>query len=164
TFNDSDCLFFLDALRYLYREQGGLEGAFGSIPEKGIREGILDFRRIFLSRSHLKRTEKHLSDPAQGSSSKRFHLFLRWMVRKDDRGVDFGLWRRISPSVLLCPLDVHAGKAARMLGLLQRKNNDWKAAEELTASLRMFDPIDPVKYDFALFGLGAMGDPTDRNE
>jgi uncharacterized protein (TIGR02757 family) len=98
--------------------------------------------------------EKHIADPLKNSSAKRILMFLRWMVRKDKHGVDFGLWKSIDPSQLICPLDVHVGNVARKLGLLTRKSNDWKAAEELTLNLRRFDPSDPVKYDFALFGLG----------
>ena len=100
------------------------------------------------------RTHKHLANPAKGSSAKRLNMYLRWMVRKDKRGVDFGIWEKISPGILICPLDVHTGNVARELGLLTRKQNDWKAAIELTQKLREFDPTDPVKYDFSLFGLG----------
>jgi uncharacterized protein (TIGR02757 family) len=103
---------------------------------------------------HLNRSEKHLSDPEKGSSAKRLNMFLRWMVRDDGKGVDFGIWKSVSSAHLMCPLDVHSGKMARKLGLLNRKQNDWKAVEELTANLRNFDAGDPVKYDFALFGLG----------
>jgi uncharacterized protein (TIGR02757 family) len=107
-----------------------------------------------LSVPHLRRSEKHLSDPLKGSASKRINMFLRWMVRKDVAGVDFGIWTKIPPSELRCPLDVHSGRVARKLGLLQRKADDWPAVEELTSNLRKLDPVDPDKYDFALFGLG----------
>jgi uncharacterized protein (TIGR02757 family) len=106
----------------------------------------------------LKRSEKHVSDPMKGSSSKRLNMFLRWMVRPNDRGVDFGQWTLIPTSILSCPLDVHSGRVARELGLLKRSQNDWTAVEELDRALRTFDPIDPVKYDFALFGMGVIQD------
>jgi uncharacterized protein (TIGR02757 family) len=99
-----------------------------------------------------------VADPLAGSSAKRINMFLRWMVRKDSRGVDFGIWKNIRPGSLCCPLDVHTGYVARALGILRRKANDWKAVQELTASLRSFDPCDPVKYDFALFGMGMYED------
>lgn len=158
TFNPTDCLFFLEALRDLYRYSGGLEPLFSGLNRTGNKETLVNFRRKFLSFPHPARSEKHLSDPARGSSCKRIHLFLRWMVRRDGRGVDFGLWKKIDPSHLLCPLDVHSANAARRLGLLKRKSNDWKAVEELTAKLREFDPSDPVRYDFAMFGAGIRGD------
>jgi uncharacterized protein (TIGR02757 family) len=120
----------------------------------GAALAISRFRREFLSAEHLPRTEKHLADPLAGSAAKRINMFLRWMVRRDDRGVDFGIWKTIEPSALVCPLDLHSGRVARRLGLLARSQNDWKAAVELTETLRSFDPDDPVKYDFALFGMG----------
>jgi uncharacterized protein (TIGR02757 family) len=109
-----------------------------------------------ISEFNPERTRKHVSDPAAGSSSKRINMFLRWMVRNDNRGVDFGIWKKISPAQLSIPLDVHSGNVARKLSLLTRKQNDWKAVEELDAVLRSFDPADPVRYDFALFALGAI--------
>jgi uncharacterized protein (TIGR02757 family) len=115
---------------------------------------IISLRNTLRQQPHDKRSEKHLSDPLKNSSCKRLNLFLRWMVRKDHAGVDFGLWRSITPSELICPLDVHTGRVARKLGLLTIKQDSWKAADELTAKLSIFDPNDPVKYDFALFGLG----------
>jgi uncharacterized protein (TIGR02757 family) len=118
------------------------------------------FRSTFLQTPHLPRSEKHLANPAKGSSAKRINMFLRWMVRHDATGVDFGLWKSISPAQLCCPLDVHVGNVARRLGLLNRIQNDWKAVEELTAVLRNFDPEDPVKYDFALFGMGVAEKPA----
>src|SRR5690606_33966936 len=118
-----------------------------------IQPNITEFKKIFFEIDHLPRTTKHISDPSKGSSSKRINMFLRWMCRKDNNGVDFGIWN-VSPSVLSCPLDVHSGNVARHLQLLHRKQNDSKALIELDKSLRDFDPIDPVKYDFALFGLG----------
>ncbi|MEI6456694.1 MAG: TIGR02757 family protein [bacterium] len=157
TFNGTDCLFFLESLKNIYLNHGGLENLFSRINEIGVRESIIEFRKTFLERPHQKHVEKHLSDPLKGSSAKRLNLFLRWMVRKDAKGVDFGLWRQVSPAHLICPLDVHVARVARKFGLLNRKSNDWKAAEELTESLSKFDNNDPVKYDLALFGLGAAG-------
>jgi uncharacterized protein (TIGR02757 family) len=154
TFNGEDCTFFLLSLSNIYLNHGGLENCFVEFDNPGARSAISNFRKIFLETSHLKRSEKHISDPMKGSSAKRLLMFLRWMVRKDRGGVDFGLWNKISPSNLICPLDIHVGNVARKLGLLNRKTNDWQAAEELTANLRKFDKDDPVKYDFALFGLG----------
>jgi len=109
---------------------------------------------LFFSFEHLNRTRKHVPDPQKGSAAKRINMFLRWMVRNDGKGVDFGLWKNFKAYDLLCPLDLHSGNIARKLGILERKNNDWLAVEELTANLRTFDPLDPVKYDFALFGTG----------
>ena len=154
TFNGDDCLFFVTALQNIYRRHHSLEPLFGTLDEHGPAHAISRFRESFLSAGHLHRTEKHLSNPMAGSATKRINMFLRWMVRRDDRGVDFGIWKSISASNLVCPLDVHSGRVARKLGLLRRTADDWKAAEELTASLRKLDPCDPVKYDFALFGLG----------
>lgn len=155
TFNGDDCLYFLHALRYLYTEKGGLEGAFtGDFPFIDIKTAIGRFRNSFFSLPHLPRTQKHVANPLKNSSAKRINMFLRWMVRTNEGGVDFGLWNRMPLAQLMCPLDVHSGAVARKLGLLDRKQNDWKAVEELTASLRRFDAADPVKYDLALFGLG----------
>ena len=117
-------------------------------------DAISAFRKTFFSVRHEKRTEKHVSDPARGSSAKRINMFLRWMVRRDAAGVDFGIWKSIPPAALMIPLDVHVGNVARSLQLLHRKQDDRRAVEELTAVLRQFDPLDPVKYDFALFGVG----------
>ena len=157
TFNGDDCLFFIESLRNIYLNHGGLEAVFRS----GIRPGVSDvygaicrFRQVFLESPHLDRSVKHLANPAAGSTAKRINMFLRWMVRKDEHGVDFGLWNSISPSLLCCPLDVHSGNTARKLGLLERTQNDWKAVVELTDNLRLFDPDDPARYDFALFGMG----------
>jgi uncharacterized protein (TIGR02757 family) len=119
-----------------------------------LKEGISRFRQVFFDEDHETRAEKHFADITRGAAGKRLNMFLRWMVRKDNRGVDFGIWKRIDPSMLYIPLDLHSGNTARKLGLLTRKMNDWKAVEELTSVLREFDPADPVKYDFALFGLG----------
>jgi uncharacterized protein (TIGR02757 family) len=154
TFQPVDVQTFVPCLKRLYQDEGGLERAFDH--RGGMDEKISDFKRRFFIHPHLKRTEKHIADPLRGSSAKRINMFLRWMVRKDNKGVDFGLWDTISPSELYCPLDVHSGRVARKLGILSRKQNDWKAVSELTEALRKLDPADPVKYDFALFGLGAM--------
>jgi len=154
TFNGEDCIFFLQSLKNIFTKIESMEVLFMPVNNIGMNQAIGHFRKEFLSTPHLKRSEKHLSDPMTGSAAKRINMFLRWMVRNDKRGVDFGLWKRISTADLFCPLDVHSGNVARKLGLLNRKANDWKAVEELTSSLRLFDPDDPVKYDFALFGLG----------
>jgi uncharacterized protein (TIGR02757 family) len=154
TFNGEDCIFFLRSLKNIFTKNESMEKLFLPANKAGMSQAIRQFREEFLLTPHQKRSEKHISDPLSGSSAKRINLFLRWMVRNDSRGVDFGLWKQIDPSKLICPLDVHVGNVARKLGLLIRKSNDWKAAEELTSSLRKFDPADPVKYDFALFGLG----------
>jgi uncharacterized protein (TIGR02757 family) len=154
TFNGEDCIFFLQSLKNIFTKIESMEVLFMPANNIGMSEAIGHFREEFLLTPHQKRSEKHISDPLSGSSAKRINMFLRWMIRNDSHGVDFGLWKRIAPSELMCPLDVHSGNVARKLGLLTRKSNDWKAAEELTLNLRRFDPSDPVKYDFALFGLG----------
>jgi len=156
TFQGEDCMAFLHSLQLIYLQHGGLEKAFLSGYQAGrsIPESIHSFREVFFSYPHLPRTRKHLPDPASGSAAKRINMFLRWMVRHDDRKVDFGIWKQFSTSDLMCPLDLHSGNVARALGLLNRKNDDWQAVEELTTILRTFDPLDPVKYDFALFGSG----------
>lgn len=153
TFNGDDCLFFLEALKQIYRDGPGLESLFSTLDSTGAARSIHYVRTKFLEVPHLKRSEKHLADPLKGSAAKRMNMFLRWMVRKDSNGVDFGLWPSIRPSSLVCPLDVHTGRTARKIGLLHRPQNDWQSAIELTENLRRFDPDDPVKYDFALFGL-----------
>ncbi|MGE5425305.1 MAG: TIGR02757 family protein [Syntrophothermus sp.] len=150
TFNGIDTIFFIRSLQNIYQNHGGLEACFSG--KEDLKDGIVQFRNIFLETEHLPRSEKHLADPSAGSGAKRILMFLRWMVRTDDHGVDFGLWKKIKPSRLYIPLDVHSGTAAREMGLLKRKVNDWKAVVELTSVLRKFDPEDPVKYDFALFG------------
>lgn len=157
TFNSDDVLFFIHALRQIYRNYGSLESAFSTHCKPGdadVYHAICGFRNVFLETDHMQRSLKHLANPAAGSSAKRINMFLRWMVRKDRNGVDFGLWNGISPSQLCCPLDVHSGNTARKLGLLNRRQNDWKAVAELTAILRLLNPADPVLYDFALFGTG----------
>jgi len=156
TFQADDLLFLLEVLKYLYGKEMGLEGVVNGYYQKShsVKEAIVGLREVLLSYAHLKRSEKHFANPDRGSAAKRINMFFRWMVRTDDKGVDFGLWRSIDPKNLMMPLDVHSGTAARKLGLLQRKQNDWRAVEELTRNLRGFDATDPVKYDFALFGLG----------
>lgn len=157
TFNGTDCVFFLRALQHLYRKYGSLETSFlrgMQSGDKDLKNGIAHFRQEFFSIKHPARTEKHVSDPSKKSSTKRLCMYLRWMVRKDKAGVDFGIWKSISPAQLCLPLDVHTGNVSRALGILKRKQNDWQAVEEVTAFLRTLDARDPVKYDFALFGLG----------
>lgn len=155
TFNATDFKYFITALKYLYKNLGGLESAFSTLPdEHDIQHAIHRFKQAFFEIEHLQRSTKHLSDPVKGSAAKRLNMYLRWMVRQDNNGVDFGLWKTILPSKLSCPLDVHSGRVARKLGLLTRTQNDWKAVTELDKTLRQFDPTDPAKYDFALFGLG----------
>ena len=158
TFNGTDCIFFLKSLKNIYENHHGLEGVFneGFSLHGNIRDTISYFRNVFFSIPFPGRTMKHVADPSRGAAAKRINMFLRWMVRQDNNGVDFGLWKNIPASMLYIPLDVHSSKVARELGLLKRKQNDWKSVVELTRELRKFDPEDPVKYDFALFGLSAM--------
>lgn len=156
TFNGDDCKFFVKSLKNIYTNYGGL----GELVQKiyldklNMFDTLAEFRNVFFEKDHLPRTEKHFSNVLKGASAKRLNMFLRWMVRKDNRGVDFGLWNKIPMSELYLPLDVHTGNVARKLGLLTRKQNDWKAVAEVTKVLKSFDPKDPIKYDFALFGLG----------
>ncbi|MEN9638753.1 MAG: hypothetical protein RLZZ262_621 [Bacteroidota bacterium] len=158
TFNGEDLTQFVLSLRHIYSACGGMETLFAKGFDVNAAQGIAIFRNAFFEIAHTSRTTKHVSDPTSGSAAKRLHMFLRWMVRRDKRGVDFGIWKSISPSALSIPLDVHSGNIARQLSLLKRKQNDAKAVEELDAELRKLDPNDPVKYDFALFGLGVSGD------
>lgn len=154
TFQADDFDFFLRSLGFIY-ENGGLEQSFKNDENiSGVKGRIIQFRKLFLKTDHLQRSEKHLSNPLSGSACKRINMFLRWMVRKDDCGVDFGIWQSIFMSELYVPLDLHTGNTARALGLLKRNKNDWTALEELQTILLLMDPQDPVKYDFALFGLG----------
>ncbi len=155
TFNQTDCAYFITALKHIYTNQGGLERALSQqLTATSTQPAISIFKNEFFGLPHPNRTAKHISDPMSGSAAKRINMYLRWMVRKDNYGVDFGLWNTISPSQLSCPLDVHSGNVARKLGLLTRSQNDAKAVAELDLNLRLLDPADPVKYDFALFGLG----------
>lgn len=152
TFNGQDFVQFIKSLQHIYTNHNGLEAVFAKNATKdSMQKSISEFKKIFFENNHLPRTQKHISDPISGSAAKRINMFLRWMVRQ---GVDFGLWKTISPSALSCPLDVHTGNVARKLQLLLRKQNDAKAVYELDTNLRLLDPNDPVKYDFALFGLG----------
>lgn len=156
TFNGVDCCFFMQSLRNIYLNHGGLERVFsqGFLQDETIFGALKYFRTIFLKIPHEKRSEKHLSDVTSNSAAKRLNMFLRWMVRSDEQGVDFGLWKKIPTTHLMLPLDVHTGDVSRAFGLLNRRQDDWKAVEEITSVLRIFDEKDPIKYDFALFGLG----------
>lgn len=155
TFNGNDCRFFILSLKNIYQNHGGLQAVFetGFKKENSVKSSLKEFYNVFFEIGG-ERSRKHVSNVEKGASAKRLNMFLRWMVRNDKCGVDFGLWNGIPQSALMLPLDVHTGNVARKLGLLQRKANDWKAVEEVTQKLRNFDPEDPVKYDFALFGLG----------
>jgi uncharacterized protein (TIGR02757 family) len=156
TFNGTDCIYFLKGLRHIYSNFGSMEDVVlqGMKDSGSVKEGLSHLRLTFFSLHHELRNEKHFADVTGGAAGKRLNMFLRWMVRKDNFGVDFGIWKKIDPAMLYIPLDLHSGNTARRLGLLTRKVNDWKSVEELTKILRQFDPSDPVKYDFALFGLG----------
>ena len=157
TFNGIDFCYFMKALKNIYLNHGGLEAVFNDlIKQNSLQESISKFKVLFFSLPHAVRTTKHISDPMNGSAAKRINMMLRWLVRKDHKGVDFGIWDKISPSILSCPLDLHSGNTARKLGILLRKQNDAKAVIELDAVLKEFDPEYPSKYDFALFGLGVM--------
>jgi uncharacterized protein (TIGR02757 family) len=156
TFNSDDLYYFIEFFHQHYTKHNSLELAF--FPEKGmsVEDGLTYFKNYFFSSEHLKRTEKHISSPLQKSTCKRLNMFLRWMIRKDNKGVDFGIWKSMSPAQLICPVDVHVARVAKKLNLLLRTKNDWLAAIELTENLKALDKNDPVKYDFALFGLSAI--------
>ena len=155
TFNGTDLGYFVTSLQNIYKNHGGLEAVFSEYQGKDtMQPAISNFKELFFELPHQNRTQKHVSDPNKGSAAKRINMFLRWMVRDNSTGVDFGLWKDISPAKLSCPLDVHSGNVARKLNLLKRKQNDAKALQELDKNLRKLDATDPVKYDFALFGLG----------
>lgn len=156
TFNTDDLYYFLEFLHQHYLKYDSLEPAFFPGRDQNAEQGLILFKNYFFSFEHLRRTEKHISSPLQKSTCKRLNMFLRWMVRNDDNGVDFGLWNNISPSQLICPIDVHVARVGKKLGLLKRKQVDWLAAVELTDALRQLDKNDPVKYDFALFNLGVI--------
>lgn len=162
TFNGIDCLFFLNSLKNIYQNYGGLEQVFtdGFQKNETIFGALHHFRNLFLNMPHEARSRKHLSDVTTNSAAKRLNMFLRWMVRKDEQEVDFGLWKNMPMSALMLPLDVHTGDVGRALGLISRKQNDWKTVEEITGILRTFDAQDPIKYDFALFGMGIEAQPT----
>jgi uncharacterized protein (TIGR02757 family) len=154
TFNPTDLLYFIEFFKYHYTKHESLETAFTS-HGNSTEEMLTGFHYYFFSLQDVpSRTKKHISSPEKNSTCKRLNMFLRWMVRKDNKEVDFGIWKNISPSQLICPIDLHVARVARHLNLLQRKQTDWQAALELTGQLRTFDKNDPVKYDFALFGLG----------
>ncbi len=154
TFNAEDFKFFIKSLKNIYTNHNGLEATLLPKDKNNYQLAISNFKRIFFEIPHLPRTQKHVSDPIKGSAAKRINMYLRWMVRDANKGVDFGIWKTHNPAYLHCPLDVHTGNIARKLGVLKRKQNDWKAIQELDSILRKFDNSDPVKYDFALFGLG----------
>jgi len=158
TFNATDLLYFIEFFKQHYSKHRSLESAFTigwNKHDDTVEQALNGFYHYFFSLPHIPdRTRKHIASPQKNSSCKRLNMFLRWMVRRDDRGVDLGLWKNISPAQLVCPVDVHVARVARRFGLLERKAIDWKAALELTAFLRTLDAGDPVKYDFALFGTG----------
>ncbi|WP_396183690.1 TIGR02757 family protein [Flavobacterium sp.] len=155
TFNGIDCVTFIKGLKNIYENHSGLEAVFAKNQQNdSLQLSISEFKKTFFEIEHLNRTQKHISDPLNNSAAKRINMYLRWMVRKDKVSVDLGIWKSIPPSKLSCPLDVHSGNVARKLGLLHRKQNDGKALFELDTQLRILDSKDPVKYDFALFGLG----------
>ncbi|MCT4629840.1 TIGR02757 family protein [Winogradskyella sp.] len=155
TFNGNDFIQFIKSLQHIYKAHNGLEAVFTQHARPGsLQKSIHEFKNVFFEIPHLERSKKHVSDPLKKSAAKRINMYLRWMVRNDNADVDFGIWKNLSPSQLSCPLDVHSGNVARKLGLLNRKQNDAKALAELDNNLRQLDPNDPVKYDFALFGLG----------
>ena len=156
TFNEDDLYYFIEFFHRHYSKHNTLEAAFFPTPGLDTEHALTHFKKYFFSVDHLRRTEKHISSPLQKSTCKRLNMFLRWMVRNDNKGVDFGLWKNISPSQLICPIDVHVARVAKKLGLLKRKQVDWLAAVELTDALRKLDKDDPVKYDFALFNLGVV--------
>lgn len=163
TFNTTDLLYFIDFLKMHYERHESLETAFinpskenDSAP-KDVENALMYFHNYFFSLEDAPtRTKKHIPTPLRNSSCKRLNMFLRWMVRKDNKGVDFGIWNSISPADLICPLDLHVARVAKRFELLTRKQSDWQAALELTNYLKTLDTNDPVKYDFALFGLGAI--------
>jgi uncharacterized protein (TIGR02757 family) len=161
TFNGQDFITFIKGLKHIYTYHDGLENIFSknyngecALKPISLQKNIHEFKTLFFEVPHLNRTQKHISDPLKGSVAKRINMYLRWMIRQDNKGVDLGIWKTISPALLSCPLDVHSGNVARKLGLLTRKQNDSKALAELDLKLRELDPNDPAKYDFALFSLG----------
>lgn len=159
TFNYNDFKYFIKALRNLYVNHGGMENVFNLYANTdSLQPAIHQFKRIFFEIPHPARMTKHIGDPLERSAAKKMNMLLRWLIRKDNKGVDFGLWKSINASQLSCPLDVHSGNIARKLGLLKRTQNDALAVEQLDNSLRILDKEDPVKYDFALFGLGISGE------
>jgi uncharacterized protein (TIGR02757 family) len=156
TFNPTDTLYFIEALKSIYTSNSTLEDAFAISPsDLSIENALISFHKRFFSLDNYPhRTKKHVPTPERKSTCKRISMYLRWMVRSDNRGVDFGLWKKISSSQLVCPCDLHVDRVARKLKLIKRSQTDWQTALELTGNLRKLDPADPVRYDFALFGLG----------
>lgn len=156
TFNSTDLLYFIDFLKMHYSKYKSLENAFIGHGDT-IEKMLTGFHHYFFSLEHVPaRTKKHIATPERGSTCKRLNMFLRWMVRNDNKGVDFGIWKKLSPSQLICPIDLHVARVARKLGLLKRKQTDWLAAIELTGQLQILDKDDPVQYDLALFNLGVI--------
>lgn len=156
TFNTTELLYFIEFFKQHYSKYKSLETAF-TMHGGSVEKILTGFHQYFFSLEHVPaRTKKHIATPERNSSCKRLNMYLRWMVRQDNKGVDFGIWKSISPSQLICPIDLHVARVARRFNILQRKQTDWQAALELTEYLRTLDPADPVKYDFALFGLGVM--------
>ena len=164
TFNDTDLLYFVSFFKYHYSKNKSLESAFfnNTTLQKYNNSNVIEralnhFYQYFFSLEHIpKRTRKHIASPSKNSACKRLNMYLRWMIRNDNKGVDFGLWKKVTPAQLICPVDVHVARVSREFGLLKRKQVDWLTAVELTEELKKFDPQDPVKYDFALFGLGIL--------
>ena len=163
TFQPTDTLYFLEFLQWYYRNNDSLENAFSQFitkDDENIKPSLIGFHEMFFSLEYAPhRTKKHIPTPLRKSTCKKSNMFLRWMVRDDKNGVDFGIWNDIKPSQLMIPIDVHVERIAKQLGLLTRKQRDWKAVEELTSNLIKIDSIDPIKYDFALFGIGVMEEP-----
>ncbi|MEA5256822.1 TIGR02757 family protein [Arcicella aquatica] len=163
TFNDIDTLYFIAWFRHYYQKYESLEEGFlveyTSSEHTNVKQNLMSFHELFFSlENYPERTRKHIATPLKNSSCKRLNMFLRWMVRKDSHGVDFGIWHRLDTSTLICPCDVHVERVARKLGLVERPKPDWQMAVELTENLKLLDAKDPVKYDFALFGLGVEGE------
>jgi uncharacterized protein (TIGR02757 family) len=160
TFNSIDLVYFLEFFQWFYRENDSLETAFSRFitkKDESVENGLVGFHDLFFSLPQFpQRTKKHVATPERNSSCKRLNMYLRWMVRSDEKGVDFGIWKKIRPDQLVCPVDIHVERVARHLGLIQKPQVNWSGALELTRKLKDFDPRDPVKYDFALFGLGVM--------
>ncbi|KAA9041653.1 TIGR02757 family protein [Ginsengibacter hankyongi] len=163
TFNDTDLLYFISFFKFHYSKHNSLEVAFFNNKtikqfDNVVEHSLNYFNQYFFSLEDVPaRTKKHIASPQKNSTCKRLNMYLRWMVRNDDKGVDFGIWKKISPSQLICPVDLHVARVAKHFNLLKRKQVDWRAAIELTEALKKFDVQDPVKYDFALFSLGALG-------
>lgn len=162
TFNDTDALYCIEFFKHHFKENKSLEAAFfinqiSGNKIKNVQEGLTHFQSYFMSLEDApKRTQKHIASPVTGSTCKRLNMFLRWMIRKDKQGVDFGIWNAVKPADLIIPIDVHVARVSRSLGILKRPQTDWQAALELTEYCRTLDPKDPVKYDFALFSLGVI--------